>query len=110
MARRALQSPPKTAVLTVDDMKRGIQRIEARIADLGAFDPESVQKRFAPEVTVLQTAIEETLGDVFGTDTVEYNRYRGAARLDRGPLRVTPYGWGTRGGQISRNVARRNNI
>jgi hypothetical protein len=94
LARRSVPPQPKTAVLTVQGMRNGMERLQARIADLEAFDPQSVQKRWAPEVTALQTAIEETLGEVFGPDTVEYNRYSSAARLDRGPVIMRPYGPG----------------
>jgi hypothetical protein len=44
--------------------------------------------RYAPEVTALQTAIDETVTAVFGHKTVEYNRYHGATKLDQGPIFV----------------------
>jgi hypothetical protein len=74
-------------------MKLGIPRLQRRIADLEAFDPQVIQKRWGPEVKVLQTAIEETLASVFGHNTVEYKRYRAAAELDKGPV-VMRTEWG----------------
>jgi predicted nucleotide-binding protein len=71
-------------------MRRGIDRLKLRIADLEAFDPTSVQQRWGSEVKALQTSIEETLAAVFGHGTIEYNRYRQAARLDSGPIEATP--------------------
>jgi predicted nucleotide-binding protein len=87
--RRTAPSKPQQASLTIDQMKQGVERLKLRIADLEAFDPTSVQQRWAPEVKVLETAIEESIAAVFGHGTVEYNRYRGVARLDHGPVRVT---------------------
>ena len=87
MARRpAAPQPPQPATLSVDQMRRGIDRINKRIADLEAFDPRIVQKRWGPEVAALETAIKETLAAVYGHNTVEYKRYAGAAKLDRGPV------------------------
>lgn len=85
MAKRSPQTEPQRAVLTVDQMKSGIRRLQKRIDDLRAFNPQSVQKRWAPEVKTLETAIDETLTAIFGHDTVEHRRYEGAARLDHGP-------------------------
>jgi predicted nucleotide-binding protein len=72
--------------MTVDQMKRGISRIQKRIDELDAFAPESISARYSPEVGALETAIDETLAAVFGQGTAAYNRYRGAATLDYGPL------------------------
>jgi predicted nucleotide-binding protein len=87
MARRTTSPPTKQmAELTVDQMRIGIACINKRIAELEAFDPTKVNERWAPEVSALQTSIDETLTRVFGHNTVEYDRYDSAARLDNGPL------------------------
>jgi len=86
--RRPTPPQPQAANLTIDQMKLGITRLQRRISDLEAFDPQSVPKRFPPEVTALETSIEETLAAVFGHGTLEFNRYIPAARLDRGPPTV----------------------
>jgi predicted nucleotide-binding protein len=87
MSRRPNQLPlPKTANLTVEEMTRGITRLQKRIDDLEAFDPQSVQERWPPEVTALRVSIEETLAAVFGHSTVDYHRYESAATLDNGPI------------------------
>ena len=88
MVRRSTPPEPQCAILTVDQMKRGIIRLQKRIDDLEAFNPNSVRERGAPEVKALQTAIDETLTAVFGHKTVEYNRYQRAAVLDHGPHRI----------------------
>lgn len=97
MAQRAVPPPgPSAAQPTVDQMKRGIARIQKRIADLEAFEPESVQKRWPPEAKALENSIEEALTVAFGYGTVGYRRYEAAARLDDGPLvgRFTALGGG----------------
>jgi predicted nucleotide-binding protein len=67
-------------------MRQGIERLNRRIADLEAFDPTSVEERWAPEVKAVEAAIGESLGRVFGHDTPAYRRYSSAANLDRGGL------------------------
>jgi predicted nucleotide-binding protein len=97
MARRgAAQPEPPRANLTVDQMRRGIDRINKRIAELEAFDPQTVQKRWSPEAKALEAAIKEALAVAFGHNTVEYKRYEDAARLDTGSIvaRHNTYGRG----------------
>jgi predicted nucleotide-binding protein len=90
MARRpSAPPPPQPAILTIEQMKRGVIAIQRRIADLEEFDPQKIQRRDAPEVTALEKSIEETLANVFGYDTVDYRRYRAASDLDNGPRFVT---------------------
>lgn len=76
-------------------MRTGIIRIQKRIADLEAFDPNSVMASYSPEVKALEKAIEATLSAVFGNGTTEYFRYHDAVDLDHysiiiggGPLPV----------------------
>lgn len=89
MARRPTPIiEPQRAVLSVEQMRRGINRLQKRVEEVRAFEPRSVQQRFAPEVKVLGTSIEETLGSVFGPGTIEYNRYRRASQLDAGTMAV----------------------
>lgn len=90
MTRRPVTPPePQRANLTVDQMRSGIDRLKRRIADLDQFDPQTVQKRWGPEVATLETAIKETLAAVFGHNTVQYKDYEPAARLDRGPVNAS---------------------
>ena len=87
MVRRPSQSPePQRASLTAEQMKRGLDRLRACIAEVEAFDPQSVQKRWSPEVKALEIQIDEALTAAFGHNTIEYRRYREAKQLDRGPI------------------------
>jgi hypothetical protein len=100
MAPRRTQQPPQSPALTVDQMRRRIGQFEKCIAELEAFDPQKVQKRYGePEVTRLEAMIDEALAAAFGHGTPAYNRYREAATLDHGPhtMRVSPaFGRGPR--------------
>ncbi len=87
MARRSTPPKPERPALTVEQKRRGIARLQQRIKELEAFDPQSVQRRFTdPNVTALETAIAGTLSAIFGHGTVEYDRYEMATRLDHGPV------------------------
>jgi hypothetical protein len=88
MPRRAVPAEPKRADLSIQQMKSGIARLEKRVEELEAFDPQSIQKRWGPEVKALQAGIEETLESVFGHNTPAFNRYRAATKLDNGPVRM----------------------
>jgi predicted nucleotide-binding protein len=67
-------------------MRQGIDRLRRRIVDLEAFEPTSVNERWAPQTRAIETAVEETLARVFGNGTPDYQRYDSAASLDNGPL------------------------
>ncbi|CDZ66327.1 Nucleotide-binding protein containing TIR-like domain [Neorhizobium galegae bv. orientalis] len=80
---RSTQPPQRhPANLTPQQMKTAITRIQKRVADLELFDPNSVTTSFSPPVKALETAIESTLSAVFGSETIEYNRYKSAASVD----------------------------
>jgi hypothetical protein len=53
--------PPKLEprILTVEQKRRRIERLQNCIRDLEAFDTQKVQKRFGPEVMAFKAAIEE---------------------------------------------------
>jgi predicted nucleotide-binding protein len=86
MARKTTPvARPERPFKTADEKQQDILRLQRRIADVEAFDPSTITKRFSnPQVTALQTSIDSTLSAVFGHQTAEYNRYSGAVRLDNG--------------------------
>ena len=77
--------PPAQALLTVDQMKRGITRLQALVEQVQAFDETKVVKRWGADQTALELKIESVLTSIFGVDTLEYKRFQGAKELDRGP-------------------------
>ncbi|WGJ13485.1 nucleotide-binding protein [Methylocapsa sp. D3K7] len=100
-SRRPVLPKPEIPILTVDQKRRRIERLQNCIRDLGAFDPQKVQKRYGvPEVMALEVAIADALSAAFGDRTPAYERYSRAATLDHGPhiARMPPV-WG--GGSIN---------
>jgi hypothetical protein len=53
------------------------------MAEIEEFDPGSVTDRRDPRIRVLETAIDGTLVDVFGANTLDYRRYQRAKSIDR---------------------------
>jgi hypothetical protein len=85
MARRPAPQP-EPPVLTVQQKRRRVERLQNCIRDLEAFDPQKVQKRYGvPEVMALEAAIDEALSAAFGHGSPAYDRYKRAASLDSGP-------------------------
>jgi predicted nucleotide-binding protein len=80
--------PPQAPALTPEHINASIARLKRRIADLQAFDPATVQKRWPPEVEALEAGIEDALAFAFGHDTPEYRRYQRATTLDHGPVHM----------------------
>ena len=97
---------PLPAKLTVEQMLAGAARFERLIDDVEAFDERQISKRNGPEIQAMQKRIEGVLQSVLGHDTIEYNRFRGAIRLDVGPLRVGSMLSGGRGANESITQAR----
>src|SRR5215831_11270471 len=77
--------PPERPAHTVEQKRGYVGRLKKRIEELEAFNPETVQKRWSPEVEALENAINDVLSAVFGHGTAEYIRYRRAAELEYGP-------------------------
>jgi uncharacterized protein (TIGR02391 family) len=64
-------------------MELAIPKIERRIADLDSFDVASVNDRSDPRIDALEKELDALLVSIFGTGTVEYDRYRwSVTRLD----------------------------
>lgn len=99
MTRRTTPvAPPKSAFLTLDELKLGIARLKRRIEQVEEFDPQTVtRENQSALVAPLRASIEDALGQTFGHGTVEYQRYEPAARFDHAllytfentPLRAT---------------------
>ena len=94
MARKPTDEPV-AAKLSVKDMTAGVERINKRIEELDAFDPDNVPERRHHSVAALSVSIEETLARVFNKGSEEYTRYRRAASLDNGPVAMGA-SWGGR--------------
>ncbi|MCA8263601.1 TIR domain-containing protein [Burkholderia multivorans] len=83
MARRPQseqQAAPKRE-LTPTQMKRCIERLDERIAELQAFDVRTIASTSSPELHGLETAIKDTLDRSFGEGSLVYRRFERAASL-----------------------------
>jgi len=83
MARKSKQPEPVEANLSFQQMKSALPKIDRRIADLDAFDVDSVTERSDSRIVALGTSLDALLISIFGSGTVEYERYIGTvAYLD----------------------------
>jgi hypothetical protein len=73
---------PRPANLTVAAKQAAIPKLLKRIGELSDFDPKAVRDRSDPRITTLAQALDRTLVDVFGYDTIEYQRYQNIQGLD----------------------------
>jgi hypothetical protein len=89
MARRTTQPPPprRSAFLTADEIRAGIDRLQRRLDDVRKFEPTSVTEQMSiPHVEALSASIEEALVRAFGPDTLDYERYKSAKDFDNDPF------------------------
>lgn len=97
MATRKIPQSPLQANLSVEQMRKGISRLERLIGEIEAFDVAQLTKRWSPEQKALEATIKGTLTSVFGHETVEYRRYSRSTSLDHGSVAMSfrsPYGTG----------------
>lgn len=74
MARSSRFSSPQPANLTAEQLRATIPKLERRLADLRALQPEKFAD-FSLEANKIAKRINATLADVFGHDSFEYNEY-----------------------------------
>lgn len=87
MARAAGPTPPKPKVqLSGRELRRGIERLDERIAELKGFDLGLVPNGSSPELTALEAAVQDTLIRCFGEDTAAARRFASAASLQFRPM------------------------
>lgn len=72
----------REANLSFEAMEAAIPKIDRRIADLDQFDANSVNDRSDPRISALESKLDALLVEIFGTGTVEYNRYCNYTRID----------------------------
>jgi len=93
MARRAKPPEPEPANLSADQIKVGIRKLEKRIGELRAvdfsdFDPDD------PKNDTLESRIELSLIEVFGSGTIEHNQFQIVGLREYGTLSLSPMGGG----------------
>lgn len=81
------QREVKEAQLSTDQMARALPILERRIKELEEFDVTGVPDRYHPSVQALVHKYDDTLVDIFGKETVEYERYR-IGSFDTAPMQI----------------------
>src|SRR5258708_2399674 len=81
MARRPAAEPPEKD-WTPDSIRVAVRKLGRRLADVEAFDPQQVSRRFDPVTTSLEASIGETLVDVFGPHSSSFRNYQLSSSLD----------------------------
>jgi predicted nucleotide-binding protein len=77
MARKVTRAPKlRAADLTLEQIQRGIQKIAKRITELAELMGCESLEELERDAPSLARKIDETLSQVFGSDTEEYARYR----------------------------------
>jgi hypothetical protein len=83
----AEKNAPSTDVISVKHMfspaqiQVNIQRLDARLEELNAFQSTNLVRGRSPELIALQWAIAETLSRCFGDGSAAYLRYSRAANI-----------------------------
>jgi uncharacterized protein (TIGR02391 family) len=80
MAKRAMPEQPQPANLTSEQMKLAIPKLKRRITEWKTLDVNTIQERGEPRLEALEQKFDSTLIDIFGNNTIEYNRF--SIRLD----------------------------
>jgi uncharacterized protein (TIGR02391 family) len=75
VTRKTKDAPPRLADLTPDQMKLALPKLARRLKDLREADIDSINGRADPRFEGLRHRLNSTLEEIFGVDTVEYNRY-----------------------------------
>ena len=75
MARRTPEKPPESKVLGANELTIAISKLDRRIKDLETFDVKTMAERFDAKQEALKDKVNQTLADIFGNNTVEYNKY-----------------------------------
>ncbi|CAG4895141.1 TIR domain-containing protein [Paraburkholderia saeva] len=83
-------SPPNRSTASIE---KGIERLEERIVELGAFDLRTMMAGPSPQLARLSAAIQDTLERCFGRDTSAYERLKAAAHLQSNLSRASDHNY-----------------
>jgi uncharacterized protein (TIGR02391 family) len=95
-SRSAAPAQPRSANLSVAQIRTAIPQLEARVRDLEALPVETVNSGSDPSIVGLEHAIKSTLARIFGPGTHEYLGLQLAGDLDTTSyvMSLGPYGGG----------------
>ncbi len=72
------------ARLTREQMRNAIPKLERRIAELVQFNVDEIVERYDPRIDAIERRIDDTLVEILGHQTIDYDRYR-INSLDHAP-------------------------
>ena len=75
-ARKSPSQQPTAANLSSEQMRSAIPKLERRIRDLEEFNPNSLTQRGDPRLDSIENKLKDTIAEVFGHGTLEYNRFQ----------------------------------
>ncbi|QWP78319.1 TIGR02391 family protein [Lysobacter sp. K5869] len=75
-ARKPPSQQPTAANLSSEQMRSAIPKLERRIRDLEEFNPNSLTQRGDPRLDSIENKLKDTVAEVFGHGTLEYNRFQ----------------------------------
>lgn len=81
MAGKNKASKKIQANLSIQQMREAIPKINRRLDELNNFDVASVTKYGDARVSAIEQKLDSFLASTFGSDTVEYDRYRWIAHI-----------------------------
>lgn len=89
MPRSTKKPELREANLSLQQMEQAIPKIDRRLTDLQAFDVETVSDRSDPRIEALEKQLDALLVAIFGSGTVEYDRYQwSVTRLDTAGMNI----------------------
>jgi uncharacterized protein (TIGR02391 family) len=92
MVKKAVPPDPRPAQLSLGEVRAAIPKLERRLAEVEALEPQSIQGRPDPTFRAVEDKIDTTLVEVFGHDTLDYGRfsvgslYKGAVYMGGTPI------------------------
>lgn len=97
---------PSSKTLSVQDMQLAIRKLQRRLKELEALNPDRPQEWDVQSAVVL-AKIADTMVGIFGADTNEYQRWN-VYSLDHGPLSMGE--WGNGSGRNDRRQYQRDGL
>jgi hypothetical protein len=85
MVKKLATQQPKPAEITPEKIRNGIIKLIRRINKLKEFDISTIQERWDPKIKALTTKINDTMAEIFGYETIEYQKYS-ISTLDTLPI------------------------
>lgn len=80
MAKRNPPPPPQPANLSAQSIKAAIPKLERRLKEFRAINVDELAEQhgegIGPQINSLEDKYEDTLISVFGSDSIEYDRYQ----------------------------------